>query len=248
MGTTRGDAKGGVPARSEVNVTGYTVYRDLSNAWGTWASKAGSPRSKGRVARSLVPNRCKDVPVRVMNLASYPVTLTAGAVLAELEPVWAMDDVEQESETHQEAVSIESEEREALPEYVEERLARVDQAVPRATRQALIELLLRYTIAFSQGENDLGRAAAVRHRIETGDNRPFRQVLRRHPTALLEAIDLQVDTMLQADLIEPTQSEWMSNVVMVTKSDGFLRFCVDYRQLNAKAIKDAYPLPRIDVC
>ena len=62
-----------------------------------------------------------------------------------------MDDVEQESETHQEAVSIESEDREALPEYVEELLARVDQAVPRATRQALIELLLRYPTAFSHG-------------------------------------------------------------------------------------------------
>ena len=54
--------------------------------------------------------------------------------------------------------------------------------------------------------------------------------------------------MLQADLIEPTQSELMSNVVMVWKSDGSLRFCVDYRQLYEKTIKDAYPLPRIDVC
>ena len=66
------------PAKSELNVTGYTVFRDLSNAWGTWASKPGSLRSEVRVARSLVPHRCKDVPVLVMNLASYPVTLTAG--------------------------------------------------------------------------------------------------------------------------------------------------------------------------
>ena len=62
------------------------------------------------------------------------------------------------------------------------------------------------------GENDLGSASAVRHRIDIGPNRPFRQALKRHPTVMVEAIDAQVDAMMKADLVEPAQSEWASNV------------------------------------
>ena len=138
-------------------------------------------------------------------------------------------------------------EREAGAECAIVLLDGVDPSVPTAVREALGVLLGRFVKTFSAGENDLGKANAVRHRIGTGSNRPFRQALRRHPTVMMEAIDAQVDAMINADFIEPSQSEWASNVVMVRKSDGSLRFCVDYRQLNERTVKDSYPLPRIDV-
>ena len=56
----------------------------------------------------------------------------------------------------------------------------------------------------------------------------------------------QVQQMLSSNVIRPSNSPWASPMVMVRKKDGRLRFCVDFRQLNAATVKDAHPLPRID--
>ncbi|KAL0455804.1 UNVERIFIED_CONTAM: hypothetical protein Slati_0919600 [Sesamum latifolium] len=41
-------------------------------------------------------------------------------------------------------------------------------------------------------------------------------------------------------------SEWLSNVVLVSKPGGKWRMCIDFRDLNKICPKDYYPLPRID--
>ena len=73
-------------ARSESHVVGSTVYWDLKSAFSTWVSKPGSPHEELRVARAIVSDRCRDVPLLIMNAASYPVRLESGEVLSDLEP------------------------------------------------------------------------------------------------------------------------------------------------------------------
>ena len=59
----------------------------------------------------------------------------------------------------------------------------------------------------------------------------------------------EIDKMLDAGIIQQTDSPYASPIVMVKKSgdsgDSW-RCCADYRKLNAKTIFDPQPMPRVD--
>jgi hypothetical protein len=91
-----------------------------------------------------------------------------------------------------------------------------------------------------------GGRPSIERDIDTGDSKPIRQPPRRLAIALQEDAEKEINAMLEADVKERGQSPWSSPVVLVRKADGSIRFCVDYRALNAVTKFDAYPLPRID--
>jgi hypothetical protein len=41
-------------------------------------------------------------------------------------------------------------------------------------------------------------------------------------------------------------SPWGAPVLFMKKTDGTLRLCIDFRQLNKVTVKNKYRLPRID--
>ena len=111
-------------------------------------------------------------------------------------------------------------------------------------REQVMDLLAEFQDMWS---GHLGTIDAVKHRIElTPGARPIHQAPYRAGHKAREIEKKEIDRMLAAKVIEEAQSEWASPVVLIPKKDGSMRFCVDYRRLNAITVRDAYPLPRMD--
>ena len=103
-----------------------------------------------------------------------------------------------------------------------------------------------YHDAFRLSDDDRGETDLVQLVIDTGDAPPKKLPVRRVPFAVHKELARQLQSMEQANVIQPSHSPWASPMVLVQKKDNSLHLCVDFRALNAVSKLDTFPIPHID--
>jgi len=107
---------------------------------------------------------------------------------------------------------------------------------------------LDYLNVFDRAQADkLPPHRSYDHKIElTNDAIPSRCRAYRMSPAKLIKVKEYLNENLSKGYITPSQAPYSSPVLFALKANGDLRFCVDYRKLNAITKRNRYPLPLID--
>lgn len=95
-------------------------------------------------------------------------------------------------------------------------------------------------------EPGVGKIEGVKAKLYIKEGtKPVFQKARTVPFALKEAVDCELDRMIEQDIIEPVNfSDWATPIVVVPKPDGTVRVCGDYKvTVNPNLNVDTYPIP-----
>ena len=190
------------------------------------------------------------VQVRLFNISAKVVNIKPKSDLCELHEVKVLrsvDPITQKEET----VNINQQQVKNKEDFTDDKefLKKLDlesSKITSAQKEKVAEFLLKRKHIFSKGITDLGNCDLVKHEIKMKDDTPFKEPHRRIPPAIFQEVREHLKEMLEAGAIRLSTSPFSSNVVIVRKKDGSIRFCVDFRKLNSRTITDAYAIPRVD--
>lgn len=111
-------------------------------------------------------------------------------------------------------------------------------------QKSQLDLIVKSFYSFE--ERGLGHTSLEKHSIKLVDGAvPVKDRYYPISPAVQEIVYKEVDTMLELNVIELSESPWSHRTTVVRKP-GKNRFCLDARKLNKLTVKDAYPLQNID--
>lgn len=247
-----GQSRTHIPAASVATIQAR-VPKELSGNRGLVVFEPGNTRLPGGLALlpTLVPSDKRVFPVQVVNFSPEDAWLPPKVRLGILTQGHCIESSSCEvkfqrlSADHEE-VTVNQKSVTAAEGDIQCPLDKVQIGGSPDQQEELGALLMKYLDVFTICDEDLGYTDRVKHEIPVTDDIPVSQTYRRIPPNQFEEVRKHIAGLLKKGVIRESSSSYASPVVLVRKSDGSLRLCVDYRKLNSKTRRDAFPLPRID--
>ena len=114
----------------------------------------------------------------------------------------------------------------------------------KAEEEKVISFLNENEDLFARSYSDLGKCTLEPFEINLEPGvKPIYVPPYRKSQKERQALNEEIEKMLQAGIIRTSKSPWSAPVVTQMKPDGTLRMCVDFRKLNAKTILNRQPIP-----
>ncbi|MEW8546417.1 MAG: reverse transcriptase family protein, partial [Candidatus Thiodiazotropha sp.] len=143
---------------------------------------------------------------------------------------------------------VEESQVESVPEHLKDLYDRSTENLTKDEKQRVANLLSNHQDTFSRSEWDIGVTHLTEHAIKTEGKGPVRLPPRRVPLAHADKEKEAIEDMKAKGVIRDSVSPWASPICLVTKKNGGVRLCVDYRKVNELVKPDGFPLPRVQDC
>lgn len=196
------------------------------------------------VARTLIDAKNTELYIRLYNPGDREITVPRNTEIALFVPVTYVS--QPFCDKGDVVAAINKRDTQELPEYLKPVYENGIVNLNSQESEKFKEFLYEKRNVFADPDGVLQRTSVGEHKIKLSDGMPFKEAPRRIPLFKREILDQEIGKLLDQGIIEKSSSPWSSQLVLVQKKDKSWRVCVDYRRLNAKTIKDAYPIPRID--
>ena len=139
------------------------------------------------------------------------------------------------------------------PEVEWQRLMRLEGFIGDSNQKKLLAgLLMKYRSIFDVKLRQAGLADVEPVSINITQDATAKWIPQKRLSDVeWDVADKEIEALLKSGAIRPaTESStgrgWNSSITLAPKSDGTLRFCINYRALNAVTMKDKNPLPLAD--
>jgi hypothetical protein len=115
---------------------------------------------------------------------------------------------------------------------------------PALEKKEYLQMNKELRNAYAVNYKEMGKIKDTYHHVKLTTDKPIQApyMFRSRKPQDIALEKENAEKLLEANIIEPSDSAYNAPVILIKKKDGSIRFCIDYREINKYTVRDAYPM------